>query len=139
MVRFQTKNTNLGKDWRVLLHMEDVGIFYGHLVYFKNIWYILPFLVSCSKKNLATLKQTYKKLAHRPPPAVVGAQVGGGVRADGRAPRSEVVAEARQLLEPAEDHGSAAGRHGADKTSGSEASGDGAGDEREYRSGRHSM
>jgi hypothetical protein len=48
--------------------MEDVGIFYGHLVYFMAIWhilrflvylkvnwYILPVLVSCSKKNLATL------------------------------------------------------------------------------------
>jgi hypothetical protein len=32
---FQTKNTNLGKFWRVLqgLAMEDFGIFYGHLVY----------------------------------------------------------------------------------------------------------
>jgi hypothetical protein len=51
--------------------MEDVGTFYGHLVYFmairhilrpigisKVIWYILPVLVSCSKKNLATLFTT---------------------------------------------------------------------------------
>jgi hypothetical protein len=55
--------------------MEDVGIFYGYLVYFmaiwyslwpsgifcgflvyfKVIWYILPVLVSCSKTNPATL------------------------------------------------------------------------------------
>jgi hypothetical protein len=48
--------------------MEDVGILYGHLVYFiaiwhilrffgifKVIWYILPVLVSCRKKKLATL------------------------------------------------------------------------------------
>jgi hypothetical protein len=50
--------------------MEDVGILYGHLVfftpiwhifsflvYFKVIWYVLPVLVSCSKNNLATLLQ----------------------------------------------------------------------------------
>jgi hypothetical protein len=42
--------------------MEDIGIFYGHLVYFVAIWYILclfginfPVLVFCTKKNLATL------------------------------------------------------------------------------------
>jgi hypothetical protein len=52
--------------------MEDVGIFYGHLVNFTAIWYIVwplgifvgyllyisPFLVCCSKKNLATLTHT---------------------------------------------------------------------------------
>jgi hypothetical protein len=57
------------------LAMEDVGILYGHLVYFVTIWYILwPFgifcgqfeyfmairiifsvLVYCTKKNLATM------------------------------------------------------------------------------------
>jgi hypothetical protein len=42
--------------------MEDVGIFYGHLVYFTAVWYILllfgifsPGLVSSTEKNLATL------------------------------------------------------------------------------------
>jgi hypothetical protein len=48
--------------------MGDVGIFYGHLVYFKAFWYILlpsgtfyghlvyfSDLVRCTKKNLATL------------------------------------------------------------------------------------
>jgi hypothetical protein len=51
--------------------MEDVSImfillicdlFYGHLIYFMFIWYILclfgiffPLLVYCTKKNLATL------------------------------------------------------------------------------------
>jgi hypothetical protein len=42
--------------------MEDVGTFYEQLVYFTTIWYILwpldiffPVLVSCTKKNLATL------------------------------------------------------------------------------------
>jgi hypothetical protein len=49
--------------------MKDVGIFYGHLVYFKAILYILwqlgkiggylpsiffPVLVCCTKKNVAT-------------------------------------------------------------------------------------
>jgi hypothetical protein len=32
MAYFQTKKCNLGKFWRVLLCMEDVGIFYGHMV-----------------------------------------------------------------------------------------------------------
>jgi hypothetical protein len=48
--------------------MNDVGILYGHSVYFTAIWYVLrpfgifyvfwyifPVLVCCSKKNLATL------------------------------------------------------------------------------------
>jgi hypothetical protein len=38
--------------------MEDVGIFYYHLVYFIVIWYIFPVLVCCAKKNLATLLAT---------------------------------------------------------------------------------
>jgi hypothetical protein len=32
-----------------------LGIFYDHLVHFVFIWYIFPFLVSSTKKNLATL------------------------------------------------------------------------------------
>jgi hypothetical protein len=48
--------------------MEDVGVLYGHLIYFSAIWYIfrpfgiiyvfciiIPVLVCCPKKNLATL------------------------------------------------------------------------------------
>jgi hypothetical protein len=42
--------------------MEDTGTFYGHLVHFPVIWYILwsfsiffPVLDYCTKKNLATL------------------------------------------------------------------------------------
>jgi hypothetical protein len=51
--------------------VEDVGIFYGHLVYlfysqleyfmpvcftsFMVIWYIFPILVCCTHKNLAIL------------------------------------------------------------------------------------
>jgi hypothetical protein len=52
--------------------MEDVGIFYGQLVYIVAIWYILwifglffPVLVCCIKKNLATLQvmmKTYKNI-----------------------------------------------------------------------------
>jgi hypothetical protein len=45
--------------------MEDVGIFYGLLSYFMEIWctvrgnlVFLPVLVFCNKKNLATLAQT---------------------------------------------------------------------------------
>jgi hypothetical protein len=50
------------------LALEDVGIFYGHLVYFTTIrhiwvyfiviWYVLPILVFCIKMNLATLNST---------------------------------------------------------------------------------
>jgi hypothetical protein len=38
--------------WSILL---PSGILYVFLLYFKVIWYILPVLVTCSKKNLATL------------------------------------------------------------------------------------
>jgi hypothetical protein len=38
MVYFQTKNPNVGKFWSVLGRLENVGIFYGHLEYFVNIW-----------------------------------------------------------------------------------------------------
>jgi hypothetical protein len=52
MVCFQTKNTNLGKFWRVLQWkmllyfmaiwsiLPQFGIFCGHLVYFMVSWYI---------------------------------------------------------------------------------------------------
>jgi hypothetical protein len=40
MADFQTKNPNYGK-FLGGLEMEDVGIFYGRLVYLCNIWYIL--------------------------------------------------------------------------------------------------
>jgi hypothetical protein len=40
MVRFQTKNPNLGKFWRVL-DVENVAIFYGYWEYFTNICDIL--------------------------------------------------------------------------------------------------
>jgi hypothetical protein len=67
MVYFQTKNPNLGKfwralDWKMLIYFMAIwnilwrfGIFYDHLVHFIFIWYILLVLVSCTKKNLATL------------------------------------------------------------------------------------
>jgi hypothetical protein len=67
MVYFQTKNPNLGKVWRItqrkmLIYFMSIRYilrpfakFYGHLVYFLVIWYILHILVICSKKNLATL------------------------------------------------------------------------------------
>jgi hypothetical protein len=72
MVYFQTKNPNLGKFWRALnwtmvIYFMAIwnGIFFYHLVHFVFIWYILgsfvfiwyhfPVLVSCTKKNLATL------------------------------------------------------------------------------------
>jgi hypothetical protein len=35
--------------------LRTYGIFYGHIIYFVAIWYIFPVLVCCTKKNLATL------------------------------------------------------------------------------------
>jgi hypothetical protein len=43
MVRFQTKNTNLG-NFLEGVAMLDVGIFYGHLVYVMTICNILRLL-----------------------------------------------------------------------------------------------
>jgi hypothetical protein len=74
MVRFQTKNPNLGKfwnafywkmliyfmaNWNILLRFGEC---YGHLVHFVSIWYIFTFLVSCTRKNLATLHVIRKSL-----------------------------------------------------------------------------
>jgi nitrogen fixation/metabolism regulation signal transduction histidine kinase len=36
------------------------GIVYDHLVHFVSIWYVFPVLVSCTKKNLATLTKNVK-------------------------------------------------------------------------------
>jgi hypothetical protein len=38
---FQTKNPNLGKFWRVLQWEMLAYIFYGDLVYFTALWFIL--------------------------------------------------------------------------------------------------
>jgi hypothetical protein len=38
--------------WKILM---TFGIFYDHFVDFVLVWYIFPVLVSCTKKNLATL------------------------------------------------------------------------------------
>jgi hypothetical protein len=58
--------------------MEDVGIFYGYLVYFKAIWYIvLPigilcgrwvYLVCCIKINLVALPNRKSKINSNLPP-----------------------------------------------------------------------
>jgi hypothetical protein len=49
-------------DWKMLIYFMAIWnilwpfvIFYDHLVHFVFIWYIFPFLVSCTKKHLATL------------------------------------------------------------------------------------
>jgi hypothetical protein len=49
MAYFQTKNPDLGKIWRVLQYLEDVGILQGHLVNFAvflvyrvPFWYAVP-------------------------------------------------------------------------------------------------
>jgi hypothetical protein len=46
---------------------QPFGKFNDHLVHFVLIWYIFPVLVSCTKKNLATLAPT---------------KVGSGMRCD---------------------------------------------------------
>jgi hypothetical protein len=46
-------------NWYILW---SIGIFYGHLVYFMAIF---PVLVFCTKKNLATLDESCKKLCLR--------------------------------------------------------------------------
>jgi hypothetical protein len=38
--------------WSIL---RPFGTFCGHMVYFMVIWYIVPVLVCCTKKNLAAL------------------------------------------------------------------------------------
>jgi hypothetical protein len=57
---FKPKNPNLGKFWRAL--DLKMFIYFNFMGYFMTIWYILcslgtffPVLVSCAKKNLATL------------------------------------------------------------------------------------
>jgi hypothetical protein len=46
--------------WNVL---RTFKIFYDHLVHFVLIWYIFHVLVSCTKKNLATLDQIGRIIA----------------------------------------------------------------------------
>jgi hypothetical protein len=67
MVYFQIKNPILGKfwsalDWKMLAYLMAIWNIYEH---FMTIWYILcsfgtlfPVLVSCTNKNLATLRLT---------------------------------------------------------------------------------
>jgi hypothetical protein len=74
MFCFQTKNTNLGKFWRVLrwnmlVYFKSIYVVYFMAIsqYFTalcyNLWLFgiyFPVLVSCSKTNLATLVCTTK-------------------------------------------------------------------------------
>jgi hypothetical protein len=59
MVYFQTKNPNLGKFWEDLA-IKDVGLFYGHLVYFSRFGIFYGYLL---KKNLAALVKTAMSLS----------------------------------------------------------------------------
>jgi hypothetical protein len=45
--------------WNILWRF---GIFYDHLVHFIFIWYIFQVLVTCTKKNLATLLSKADKI-----------------------------------------------------------------------------
>jgi hypothetical protein len=71
MVSFQTKNPNLGQFWRaldgeMLIYfmaiwniLRTFGISYDDLVYiFISVGTFFSVLISCSKKNLATLVGT---------------------------------------------------------------------------------
>jgi hypothetical protein len=64
MAYFQTKNTDLGKFWRVLqwkvLHITcPLGPFYGYLVYFVATWYILwLFGISFSRFGMLYLEKS---------------------------------------------------------------------------------
>jgi hypothetical protein len=71
-VWFQTKN-NLGNFWRALPRLESVYTVYIHIAIwnilwrfwiFLTIWYIFPVLVSCTKKNLATLDESNGNHSH---------------------------------------------------------------------------
>jgi hypothetical protein len=46
---------NIGIVYGHLGYLRPFGIFCSHLLHFRTIWYIFPVLVSCTKKNLATL------------------------------------------------------------------------------------
>jgi hypothetical protein len=70
------KTNNLGKfwralDWKMFIYFLAIcnmlrmfGIIYDHLVHFVFIWYIFPFLVPCTKKNLATSKLCLFNFTH---------------------------------------------------------------------------
>jgi hypothetical protein len=63
MVYFQTKVPNLGYiwsafDWKMSVYFMAIWnryVYNRHSGYCMVIWYIFPVLVSCTKKNLATL------------------------------------------------------------------------------------
>jgi hypothetical protein len=56
------ENNSRVSDWKMLIYFMDMwnnlwtfGIFHEHSAHCVFIWYIFPVLVSCTKKNLATL------------------------------------------------------------------------------------
>jgi hypothetical protein len=67
MVSFRTKNPKLGKfwrafDWKMLMYYRafwnilwKIRIFYHHLVLLCSFGTFFRVLISCTKKNLATL------------------------------------------------------------------------------------
>jgi hypothetical protein len=38
-----------------IFYIVQFSVFYVHLVYFSDIWYIFPVFLRCNKKTLATL------------------------------------------------------------------------------------
>jgi hypothetical protein len=48
--------------WPFVQFLGHFNLFYGHLIYFVVIWYIVIVLVYCTKKNLANLHLTAVKM-----------------------------------------------------------------------------
>jgi hypothetical protein len=55
---------------KCLYILRPFAIFIGDVRYFMTIWYIFPVLVSCTKKNLATLLGLRWKATLSPPPSL---------------------------------------------------------------------
>jgi hypothetical protein len=78
MVCFSNQKSQFGSilgvlEWKILVYIKTtwsilrpLEIFYGHLVYFVTIRYIIPILVYCIKKNLATLVRRVRSDAALP-------------------------------------------------------------------------
>jgi hypothetical protein len=54
---------DVGIFYGCLVYLTAIWYFYGHLLYFMVIWYIFPVLVRCTMKNLANvaMKRIYYK------------------------------------------------------------------------------
>jgi hypothetical protein len=51
---------DVGTFYDHVVYLVDFSRFWGHLVYFMVLWYIIPVLVCCTKRYLATLVLIFK-------------------------------------------------------------------------------